>query len=77
MKALIQTAGLMATLWGIHIPLAGFGSSSVVWAAPVKTPAKNALLQKLFRRGMDAYEAKSYDDAVDLFTHKRFKASDL
>jgi hypothetical protein len=76
MKALIQTAGLMTTLWGIHIPLAGFGTSSVVWAAPVKTPAKNVVLQKLFRRGMDAYESKSYDDAVDVFSQLLQKQPD-
>jgi tetratricopeptide (TPR) repeat protein len=76
MKELIRTAGLVTALWGISIPLAGFGVSSSLWAAPAKsttrnaakTPAKNASLQRLFRRGMDAYDAKSYDDAVDLFT---------
>jgi hypothetical protein len=76
MKALIQTAGLMTALWGMSIPLAGLGASSAVWAAPVKTPAKNVVLQKLFRRGMDAYEAKSYDDAVDLFSQLLQKQPD-
>lgn len=76
MKALIQTVGLMTTLWGIHIPLAWFGTSSVVWAAPVKTPAKNAIIQKLFRRGMGAYESMSYDDAVDHFSQLLQKQPD-
>ncbi|HYX33050.1 MAG TPA: tetratricopeptide repeat protein [Oligoflexus sp.] len=76
MKALIQTAGLVTALWGISIPLAGLVPSSPLWAAAVKTPAKNAVLQKLFRRGMDAYEAKSYDDAVDLFSQLLQKQPD-
>jgi hypothetical protein len=76
MKALIRTAGLVTTLWGISIPLTGLWMSSAVWAAPAKTPAKNAVLQKLFRRGMDAYESKSYDDAVDLFSQLLQKQPD-
>ncbi|WP_141735358.1 tetratricopeptide repeat protein [Oligoflexus tunisiensis] len=80
MKALIRTAGLVTALWGISIPLAGFGISSSLWAAPAKpaakTPAKSAVLQRLFRRGMDAYEAKSYDDAVDLFSQLLQKQPD-
>jgi tetratricopeptide (TPR) repeat protein len=42
----------------------------------VKTPAKNVVLQKLFRRGMDAYESKSYDDAVDVFSQLLQKQPD-
>jgi hypothetical protein len=76
MKALIQTAGLVTALWGISIPMAGLMPLSSAWAAPVKTPAKNVVLQKLFRRGMDAYESKSYDDAVDLFSQLLQKQPD-
>ncbi len=76
MKALIQTAGLVTALWGIPIPLVGLMPLSAAWAAPVKTPAKSAVLQKLFRRGMDAYESKSYDDAVDLFSQLLQKQPD-
>jgi len=76
MKALIQTAGLATALWGISIPLAGLWPTSAAWAAPVKTPAKNVLLQKLFRRGMDAYEAKQFDDSVDLFSQLLQKQPD-
>lgn len=76
MKALLQAAGLVTALWGFCTPLAEpWGFSSLI-AAPVKAPPKNAGLQKLFRRGMDAYEARSYDDAVDLFSQLLQKQPD-
>jgi tetratricopeptide (TPR) repeat protein len=48
-----------------------------VWANTAKKPTKaNPAHQKLFRRGMEAYEAKSYDDAIDVFTQILQKQAD-
>ncbi len=77
MKALIQISGLtMTVLWGSFIPLTGPMGSGIVIAAPAKGPAKNTALQRIFRRGMDAYDAKAFDDAVDLFSQLLQKQAD-
>ncbi len=76
MKALIQTIGLLTILWGSSLPLAWPMVSGKALAAAVKAAPKNPNLQKLFRRGMDAYESKSFDDAVDLFTQLLQKQPD-
>jgi tetratricopeptide (TPR) repeat protein len=54
--------------WNLQIP-----GAIAAPASPASTPStaslvpKNASLQKIYRKAMEAYDAKRYDEAVDLF----------
>lgn len=76
MKASIQTLCLTAILLGNFDPFAYSIAAAAAASAAMKAPAKNQAMQRLFRRGVDAYDAKSYDDAVDVLSQLLKKEPD-